>query len=46
MNDEPEPGNRWRIVNTLCGILSAALLVVGISLLAAFAYLNAPFRHA
>jgi hypothetical protein len=44
IHGEPVPANRWAACNMVCGAVSAILLVIGIALLAAFAYQNAPFK--
>jgi hypothetical protein len=36
--------NRWNAFNSVCGGTAAVLLIVGVTLLALFAYLNAPFQ--
>jgi len=42
---EPPPANRWATLNRALGVVSAILLVIGIVLLACFAYVNAPFNR-
>ena len=44
VHGESPPANRWGACNRVCGCASAILLVVGIALLASFAYRNAPFH--
>lgn len=44
VHELPEPTNRWASINRAFAVASAAVLVVGIALLARFAYLNAPFK--
>jgi hypothetical protein len=44
LHGEPPPSNAWATCTRLGGAISAMLLVVGIALLALFAYINAPFH--
>lgn len=44
IHGEAAPTNRWAVCQTLSSGTAAILLVAGISLLALFAFLNAPFR--
>ena len=44
MHGESQPANVWAMCNQSCGIFSAVLFVLGIALLAHFAYSNAPFQ--
>ncbi len=44
LHAEVVPANRWATCNSVCGAISGLLLVVGIALLALFAYVNAPFH--
>jgi hypothetical protein len=41
---ERAPKNWWRQCNTICSIGSAITLILGIALMAAFAYINLPFH--
>jgi hypothetical protein len=43
VNGETLPKNKWAACNQACGGASAVFLVVGIALLAWFAFINAPF---
>lgn len=43
-NKLPEPPNSWAKANRALAAASGTMLVVGIALLARFAYLNAPFK--
>lgn len=45
VHGKPRPRNKWAPYTRLCLVLSALLLVVGITLLALFAYFNAPFSR-
>jgi len=42
-NHEPAPANHWNFWTSLTGLVATFSLVIGIGLLARFAYLNAPF---
>lgn len=44
IHGEPAPTNSWAVCQTVSSGGAAILLVIGISLLALFAYFNAPFR--
>jgi hypothetical protein len=45
VHDRPVPSNRWATLNRVLGAVTPVLLVVGIQLLAWFAYVNAPFNR-
>jgi hypothetical protein len=44
VNGESVPDNWWATCNMACGMIGNLLFVVGIALLARFAYINAPFQ--
>lgn len=45
VGEEPLPKNPWTTWNRVSGVLGSILLILGIGLLAWFAYVNAPFSH-
>jgi hypothetical protein len=45
VNNQRLPKNRWRVRNTFCSVVSAGTLVVGIALLATFAFVNRPYAR-
>ena len=45
LHTEPIPANAWATCTRVLGIIGSTLLVAGISLMAWFAYLNAPFNQ-
>lgn len=45
LHDEPVPANPWTKCTRVLGVIGSILLVGGISLMAWFAYFNAPFSQ-